>query len=81
MRQELSKDLDAGIVLKGFLNKVEGARKSTPVAETPSFEDMNVSQASTNFKRFVYLTSVNSSQQLPTNNRATSSTFLQPGWS
>jgi hypothetical protein len=79
VRQELSKDLDAGIFMKAFLNKVEGVRKSTPAAEPPSFEDTDVSQASTNFKRLIYSTSVNSSQQLPTNN--TSSTFLQPGWS
>ena len=65
--------------MKVFLNKVEGVKKSTPAAEPPSFEDTEVSQASTNFKRLIYSTSVNSSQQLPTNNM--SSTFLQPGWS
>ena len=51
MRQELSKDLDAGIFMKAFLNKVEGVRKSTPASEPPSFEDTDVSQASTEFQK------------------------------
>ena len=51
MRQESSKDLDAGIFMKAFLDKVEGVRKSTAATEPLLLKIRDVSQGFNEFQK------------------------------